>query len=413
MCLICGNILQTIASFRAHVHFHSSKKRKLSEDLYDINEPIFICKLCSVKEITGSKLISHMKTHFENENDEIECIYNECHKTFVSISGLSTHYYRDHSSTKKQKVCESSNKLCNESVAPIYFNEQCFDKTQVCDYQSNPLEDDYKDFLLKFYAEKHVNAANIQYLNENLVEIGEQMKSNCINIVERVLENHHVSNFVKQSAISAIRDAVDLNLFAQPKFKSQNSRIKEFKKSQYYVAPEEIVLCSKQTPSGKNIRLSASYIPIRKTIENIFKVAQREYFNYSKNDFDYMEDYTDGNYFKKNEFFVLHPRALRCEVFIDDCSLTDPLKPGRGKHKTTGVYMRIGNFSRFFGSRKDRLQLVMLVKRNIIKQFGVKKVFYRFLEDLKSLECGWKLRDLNELIFGTVVFFRTDSLGKL
>lgn len=376
---------------------------------------MYSCKTCNFKDQSASKVLSHLKNHFLTINAEIECIEELCNKKFISASGLITHFYRVHGSLKKPRLSRSFTELDaskdTNDLFVQYDTQGCMESSDVKDKDSQ-LANDYKDFLLNFFADKHVTGTNIQHMNENLIEIGDTMKKNCIDLVQNILQKHKVPNFTAQSVISEIKYSNSFNVFAQPQFKNQNSRAKEFKKSLFYVAPKEIILNSKETRSGKSINQSAFYIPIKKTIQNIFKVAKKEYFESNKKTSDYINDYTDGIYFKKNKLFQLYPKALRLEIFIDDYCVTDPLKPGKGKHKMSGMYLRIGNFPNFFGSRKDRLQLVMLVNKILIKQYGMRRVFHQFLQDLMELENGWSFDGISEVVYGTVVYFRTDSLGK-
>jgi len=125
-----------------------------------------------------------------------------------------------------------------------------------------------------------------------------------------------------------------------------------------------------------------------------------------------LNDITDGEAFRTNQFFVQNPSALRIILYQDSFEVANPLGSGKKKHKILAVYFSLADFLPYHRSSVDRIQLLLLCREVDFKHFGQEAVFSELVRDLQSLEeIGINLFQEHTPIRGAVLAIVGDNLG--
>jgi len=122
----------------------------------------------------------------------------------------------------------------------------------------------------------------------------------------------------------------------------------------------------------------------------------------------------EGAYFQSDDFFQRHPNALRFGLYTDDFEIVNPIGSHRRIHKITAVYWTLLNIPVEHRSKLRVIQLYAIAKSNLLKQFGLCKLFKDLCDSLQTLFQGVELdipRYGPRRYFGKVCFVLADTLA--
>lgn len=116
--------------------------------------------------------------------------------------------------------------------------------------------------------------------------------------------------------------------------------------------------------------------------------------------------YCDGSQFKESQLFNEDPCALQIRIYYDDVEICNALCSKTKRHKlgislytclhlymailfcfTIGLfYFTLGNIDPKYRSSLHSIQLLCVVKTNVITKFGINEVLKPFVQDMLELE---------------------------
>ncbi|XP_064462525.1 uncharacterized protein LOC135373219 [Ornithodoros turicata] len=167
---------------------------------------------------------------------------------------------------------------------------------------------------------------------------------------------------------------------------------------------------------SNNKQCFAEYIPIKETLLHLLStpaVVDAVKQPVQAGDGDKLLDVTDGSLHKEHPFFHTASGSRQIEIMLyqDVFEVVNPLGPAKKKHKIVGVYFTLANFLKHFCSTRDHLQLTLLYRESLIKNFGADKVFAKLIADLKDLEHNG-ITIGNECFKGSIFCIIGDNLGQ-
>lgn len=123
--------------------------------------------------------------------------------------------------------------------------------------------------------------------------------------------------------------------------------------------------------------------------------------------------YTDGTYFKENQFLsATGELRLSLILYVDDIKLANPLGTARKIHKLSAVYWLLANLPSQYKSSLHVIQLALLCKVSDLQKHGYESVLSPLLKDLQTLEQeGPFIETLGECIKGFVLYVAADNLA--
>lgn len=179
----------------------------------------------------------------------------------------------------------------------------------------------------------------------------------------------------------------------------------------HYVPPVEYVLGYNEKHKPESVQ----YIPIIDSIawllkfEDIFMNVQTD----AQSQDSYMRDMPDGQFFKSHPV-LSQPGALFIILYMDEFTLTNPLRLHSRQHKLIGMYFQLGNIPPEKRSLLDSILLVSLCKSVDAKKHGLGSAFQWLIRDLQNLACNGITisRNRQEINFPCdVLLFVSDNLG--
>lgn len=363
----------------------------------------FTCKNCQYMTINYDEISRHLVIHLKN-NADISCPF--CDKVIESVSNYYMHINRKHNENFK-KNCDKkfTDKLVEKNMENMDDVEMEIMETETNgDLNESELiineklmDSDSHDLLLNLFLKLKSKS-----VSENVLDLIAEELRRIILVIKRKIINKLETRNANEPNSFTINNVLPDNLLDN--FDTKYKRIKLFKECEEYIEPEMIEL------SSENNKSSYAYVPILKSLAKTLinkKIIKRP-LNISST----YTHYSDGSYYKNNEFFSTGDLKIELILFSDDYNLADPLSSAKTKFKTNGVYCKIGNLIDKFDA--NPIKLVQLCKTKDIEVFGYNQVFRRLVEDLKilqnsgiSIKCEGSVKNY----LGGLLFFTSDNLG--
>ena len=250
----------------------------------------------------------------------------------------------------------------------------------------------YEDYMNRLCNTKYIPHTTVQEIsNEYLAnslksqEVKEKKLRSSLQSVPQMTESQ-INKIVQE----VIED--DDFLKAQRELNTGFKRTKFIQKNFNYIPPIEIVLNKEAVLQGE-VKDCVHYVPVTESFcalmedKSLSDVLERSR-NTPKKSSDIIKDLTDGEMFKKNQYFKDNPGALAGHFYSDSVELSNPLGAAKGKHKINQVFYTVAQIPKEQRSQIDRMQLCMVYKDKLVKKYGYHVIFKPLIEDLLKLESG-------------------------
>jgi len=281
-----------------------------------------------------------------------------------------------------------------------YFEDEDFHDDDISDEvtsessidEENMFTMHYADFLNRLAYFHHVPQTTVQKIANEYLEnalksrdVQEKKLRDALTTIASV-DSKTVEDIIKHG------NDDDSFLAAQQNLNSEYKRTKFIQENFKYVHPVEIVLNKDAVRRGE-AKDVIHYIPVTRSatilLEDVtLNTVFEEERNKDKVDRNVISDFVDGDAFKKNKFFKNNPGAYAAHFYSDSVEISNPLGAAKGKHKINQVFYTIAQIPKEQRSKIDRIQLCMVFKDKLIKQYGYDVIFKTLVEDLKKLEEG-------------------------
>ena len=163
-----------------------------------------------------------------------------------------------------------------------------------------------------------------------------------------------------------------------------NSVFKKFCHDIGYIEPEQVQLSSSQNDFYY-------YVPILKTLASY--ISHEDNFGsidlQSNSHLDNprsLNDYTNGELFKKNLYFKGDLSLLRLHLYCDEVEVCNPIRSSKGLYKLVCVYYTLGNIETRYWSKLRNIHVAVVAKFLLAKKHGYMAIFHKLKDDLITLE---------------------------
>ncbi len=102
--------------------------------------------------------------------------------------------------------------------------------------------------------------------------------------------------------------------------------------------------------------------------------------------FDGFSTYRDGTHSHGNDFFKTETLRIVLGLYIDEFEIASPLGTSKKKHKLCSIYWVLANLPSEHRSSLHCIQLAILCKASVVKQYGHADVLHPLVQDLVTLE---------------------------
>lgn len=311
----------------------------------------FVCK----KTFEIENIVSHLKTCYEEREGSkkfyLTCVNNGCNKTFRTYSGLKWHMKNhisavepDNSKFIEKNVESFENESRGESLAVLFedFETELHEMATSLCVASVP---DTQQTTI------------IQHLSTIIEKVRQYTLTTIKNNQKIPIEAINISFDAIQNKITTVRSKYlrqknyeKLSTFVAPVEKSLSTRIEKMHSSTH------------QTTIEKTVQCTFHYVPIQKTLKNLFKCeAFRSVYFAPKRHKCQSGIYNDvccGSNVQQSSFFAKNSDAVMIELYYDEVEPCDALKQSRGVHKLGQFYFRIRNLDTHFQSKWDQIYLL-------------------------------------------------------
>ena len=382
---------------------------------------------CVIVACRGRKFggIQDLMTHVVNFHNEEprECIFEQCSAKFMAGKASTA---RKHFADKHKKVNKLKLKAKYKIAPPLFesgeeaFNDLVSDVGDVGDIPdepdlyteedietlNNPVDDkektgegqdffkmQYADFLNRMTTMKYVPYKTVQEISTEYLE--KSIKSQEIR-EKRLRESlNQVPNLSDEIVEKIVKDSLGEDDFikAQQELSSVYKREKYIKENFKYVSPVEIILNSEDHRNGAP-KDCLHYVPVIQSFKTLIEdkslceVLEKKRNEVHSKPKGVVRDFTDGEAFTKNQFFMENPGAFCAHFYSDSVEVSNPLGAAKGKHKINQVFYTLAQIPKEQRSKIDRIQLALVFKDSLVKKYGYKVIFKPLIEDLKKLEEG-------------------------
>ena len=342
---------------------------------------VFTCDHCAAQFRHYVNLIAHFEQeHSADPRLQLQCLVKGCLSSYSNVGSLRSHIYRKHKleHDKFMKIpvenledtpvgSEPSEHQVSGNEDSAVSNQNCFG----CSASSDGSDDNRVDFE--------------RYLVRSTLKIKRQFNIPD-KAIEQIIQSYTVMlQLCKQKTIEASENNKDImeplnQLLNAHENNNTSHKFKNNIKTEGYVEPIEVSLGGE----GKYV-----YVPILNTLRNLLRhddVLSHVVREKSQETENCIQSYTDSMAFKENAFFKENPRALRLKLYTDEFQVVNPLGNKTKKHKICAVYFTLDNLPIEYQSKVYTIQLALLCRSEVLKEFGFGLILNRLVEDIKILE---------------------------
>ena len=370
---------------------------------------------CGKKTFPNLKLLMLHFNSKQHKNETRTCIFDGCQKELgpESIGRHHFNYQHTQKSCLKLKpeniVVESSIVVDNsmENVAnPGYENEEnnededmlpvddSFDEDQATDDIDVEKENFYKsfaDFLNRLSYIKMIPQSTIDIIIEGFLKLSLKAKEIRIAKLRRFLDSKHLSNEIQSKIYNILEE--DEIIEAQKMLNTRHRRENFIKENFKMVEAKEILLNEQEVKNEGKPKDSFFYVPILDSMRALFEdqtflhiLEKSQSSPRDPEDEDLLVEIRDGSLIRSLPYFKKFPEAYLGLLYSDEVEIVSPLGAGRGRHKVLQLFWTIGDIPKKYRSQVDTIQLGIVVKSNLIRKYGYRKIYKQLISDLNILE---------------------------
>lgn len=409
----CSSVLPNGSAFRSHVTRAHRRSVPIIQHPYLAHLPMnengqYKCpvEFCSERFFYSRLLNQHIKEHL-NTGITCPCLVPLCTKKFSTMNSLTGHMSKCHRKLSTQSQVTVTPQAEYIESAEVFENEDTCLSVVLSEetVAANQPEESLRT-LAQFYqrlAYKHlVPQSTVQIIAEEVKILMCNNQQILLDNLNVALKSSQVSSEVINKAFDSATRKNDLpQMFHQ--LRTDYMRKKAFRSLFAFVEPQPVNL-----HDGNFFY----YVPIGETLQACF--TNRAWVKYLKSDPQIsqdgvLRDFTDGEAFRNNSFFLENPNAIMLIMYQDGFELVNPLGPAKNlKHNVIGVYMAVGNLPSDIRFRKDSIQLVALCKKD---EFNHELVYGKIVQDILKLQnSGLELPGVGNVKVG-VPYIAGDNLG--
>jgi hypothetical protein len=402
-CFECGIFFRDFRGLKMHVF--RNHKNPQSQNNPAPKSQTYFCKKCSSSFNKISQLINHTeRKHFVCGNQSECCL---CPKILYSKGNFKAHIKRHHSpisSRTDNAIPSISSVPTPEPTSPpnIESDSQTSEPSQQAHNDQSP-EQILILMFLKLKARYGVTDQVLQIFYEELKHLITIFSDQIL-----ILTDQLANQFINLNDAFRPKFANIQSRFKLDSLSSTYKRRKVFKKQLGFVEPQAINLGKNNEHEDCNYQ----YVSIKKSLSSL--LSEKEFSQKVIQEKQYQQniyhDYNDGKLYKsKQETSSKDDLIIELIIFSDAFGLCNPLSAISSKYKLNGFYYVIGNFNPALRSKIDNIQLISLCREKHIKYFGWNIFAKHMVSELKSLESGFKVQNIQVKV--KLIAVAGDNLG--
>lgn len=367
------------------------------------------CRFCrSFKASKHSVLLKHFRLVHEHEpNFRIRCSMQACSKSYTTVKSYARHMKLKHNQlvgtlrfstpTDEQNQVDESSAFAVESHSVTDVVVSGIDSEQsIGDCETSPSENNESSqipndeelirrnaYFFLCAKEKHkLTDSVVNMLVSESKSLVEQQHERTVMQVKEALLKSGDSTLTAElfdkacqscSSMSGCFDRVSTPTLRSNFYESYLGMVKPMK-------------CKLGTDSRKREQ-SFEYVSIESTLRCLLKdpvVCSEVLSGHVSND-KYLRDFCDGSIFNDHEGFNRSLKNIQIQLYYDEFLPANPLGSHVIQSKLSGFYYSIGNLRPHQRSKLSSIQLLLLCKHKLLKQYGFQVILKPFLLEMQKL----------------------------
>lgn len=368
---------------------------------------MYCCFVCSKNFISVDVLCVHLKHHHMLKNDgNFKCVVNNCPSTFSKMNSYKRHLKNSHNNF-------TSDIVAGHTLASpiIYYNK---DKGNFNQTIGIPVSDKIVKLDDSLGAKQNLETAR-QLISAKALEFyckqsgcthltNSAIESLIIDFTEIVLNTiiQEIKETVLPVVCSSHKESVDdfLNFCSDPfqKIKSEYMLFKTLTQDDMYSPPYKFIVNTKikeaikKGKAGFHTQLDVGVLmPMDFQIKKFFELPGmlKSTLEYSqqlmKCSGDNISNFVQGDLWKNKMLNFQNKLVVPYFLYYDDFETGDPLGSSAGNQSIAGFYYSFptvpGN-----NSSLENIFVCMLLRSQVLKEYGNSKCLYALVEVIKKLE---------------------------
>lgn len=343
--------------------------------------------------------LNHMSNHTHLKNFKVHC--KDCHAQYKSVRALKRHLRRMHRYFLRQGPDDGPDPgepaqearepngprlLVGDEIDDRYElhaeNNDELEHDTVADIQGNEKKQIIGKTLLGLRENFNLTSAATAAIADSLNEIVAINNLEISKVVSDYIPGREVAD--KEQLLSQICEDHGvgryLSLFNSP------AKLERFVKSDLkYVAPSEYVLGN--SDNGKPETLQ--YVSLQESLKCLLGFTEVLDAVHDVRAVDptcrKLYDINDGTFFR-NHPLASHIDTLSLILYMDEFTLTSPLRSQAKTYKIMATYFQVANLPAYKRSRLDSIHLISLCQSKHVKKYGMQSIYQWLLDDLHELD---------------------------
>ena len=391
----CTKKYTVYSSFIQHVNRYH-RERTIKVDSYTCTQ-----KECNFHARDFRLFKIHLYRHFNEPHNGVLCSLSNCvvsGKKLYTVQSLRSHIFRVHRCeydiAKHQTQTQSNNEhFTVPSVGNLVSFNEIYQESQsgislgsdrLQNVSQSPKVENLARLYLNSSAKHFATETILQPLIAGIAEVFEKCSNNFVfEIQNRDKLSHDEKSHVLQIFQNSFRVLNEVHNKEYGLLRTTHMRKEYYRQKFNYVAPEQVNLT---VPEDED-ECHYHYVPILDTLKKLLENDTIRYYceHLEPSSRSGFSDFTDGNVFKNNDFFVINKNGLKIILYQDAFKICNPIGSSKGKFKIIAVYMILGNLPPHLRSKTSNGQLVLLCLEKHVTRFGWVVILERLIKDLNIL----------------------------
>ena len=353
---------------------------------------MFPCQYCELRTLHFYRLLRHYnEKHASLPHFAAKCVIEGCTKTFRNMKKMKAHikvhhkeFSRRHMNNARPQNIDIPERYHEGEIGIAGGNEEEGENIElepiVNPENLGPSLKKQVGLSLLALREKHKIPANLTHaITEEIIKLVTISQEETVNKVIQRLEGDNMD------AEGNLRDILE----TPPAVVTACLELNSQRKLESYIKEEVHVVLSEEIVLGHEDKLETlQYVPIDMTLKNLLQYEDvfSEVMNGHQSADGVMRDVVDGLLFQEHPVFSQERTALGLILYLDDFTVTNPLRMKSKSYKITATYLLLANLPPYLRSQLQSIQLVSLCKAAHVKKYGLPLVLEKVIQDLKRLE---------------------------
>ena len=360
------------------------------------------CRFCTAVCATYFSFLKHSSVHENLRNFVLQCGFDSCPRQYTSIRSLRVHLRRKHkyfvTNQNDPGYMTVNDRINNPNLRDeegqnagrnADVNNEMVEFPELNDGQNDELDFDNQlkckigKMLLGLRENHYLTSKSVSVVAQKMADLLELHIESVQQKVSAYFQRQECDVHEKEALLSRISE--DNSLVQHLNALDSQKKLERFAKRELMVVePTEYVLGHDAQGNPETLQFVSlkDTLKVLLSFQNVRDRVARGV--QPQGPTGILEDVTDGTHFLQHPL-APHPNTVSIVLYMDEFTLTSPLRTQAKSYKVMATYFQIANLPTHTRSKLCSIHLVSLCKTQHIKKYGLSTVSEWLVKELKSL----------------------------